>query len=383
MHVLLIANTAASMVWFRLPLLRELVARGHHVWVAAPRGEGAAEIIATGASFLPLFETQGWAPDAAAGAKRSYLNPSVDLATVRAIRRVCRVVRPDVVLTYTHKMTVLGALAARAAGVPKVHGMITGMGFAHLGGDLRREARRQAYYATLRAAGLLCDSLIVLNQDNLDDARRLRLAPESRLYLMDGEGVDSELFQATLPAPRKGQATFLMVGRLVWHKGIGTFVDAARRVRARYPDAKFLVAGDSDPKHPDAIPAETLAKWRSEGVVELVGFVKEIRGLYARSDVFVLPSGATEGLPVSILEAMAMRRPILTTRAPGNRETVEDGVNGWLFDEGDAEGLAGRMAELLADPASITRMGAASRARCVARFDHHIVNGRLLEHLGL
>lgn len=383
MHVLLVANTAASMVWFRLPLLRDLVARGHHVWVAAPRGDGVREIVATGASFLPLFETQGWAPDAAKDARRSYINPLVDLDTARAIRRACRVVRPDVVLTYTHKMTVLGAAAARAAGVPKVHGMITGLGFAHLGGSTRREVRRRVYYATLQAAGALCDSLIVLNQDNLDDARRLRLAPPERLYLMDGEGVDTELFESRAPTPPAGEATFLMVGRLVWHKGVGTFVEAARRVHQRYPGARFVVAGDSDPKHPDAIPAEKLDAWRREGIVNLVGFVKDIRGLYARSDVFVLPSGATEGLPVSILEGMAMARPILTTRAPGNRETVEEGVNGWLFDEGDVAALAGHMERLLSDPATITSMGQASRVRCESRFDHRIVNGRLMAHLGL
>lgn len=383
MHVLLVANTAASMVWFRLPLLRDLIERGHHVWVAAPRGDGVREIVATGASFLPLFETQGWAPDAAKGARRSYVNPMVDLDTARAIRRACRVVRPDVVLTYTHKMTVLGAAAARAAGVPKVHGMITGLGFAHLGGSARREVRRRVYYATLQAAGAMCDSLIVLNQDNLDDARRLRLAPEGKLFLMDGEGVDTELFDAPAPMPRQGAATFLMVGRLVWHKGVGTFVDAARKVHARFPDARFVIAGDSDFKHPDAIPAEKLQDWREEGIVDLVGFVKDIRGLYASSDVFVLPSGATEGLPVSILEGMAMRRPILTTRAPGNRETVVEGENGWLFDEGDATALAARMERFLVDPANVTRMGEASRERCQARFDHRIVNAGLMAHMGL
>lgn len=383
MHVLLVANTAASMVWFRLPLLRTLVARGHDVWVAAPRGPGVKEIVATGASFLPLFEAQGWAPAAGDDTKRSYTNPLVDVHTARAVRRACRLVRPDVVLTYTHKMTVIGAAAARAAGVSHVHGMITGMGFAHLDGDVRQRARRLAFHGALRVAGRLTDSLILLNQDNLDDARRLHLAPRGRLFLLDGEGIDTARFQAQPPPATPGAPSFLTVARLVRHKGVATFVAAARKVKAAVPGAVFRVAGESDPRHPDAIPAAELDAWRREGVVDLLGFVSDMPALYRQHDVFVLTSGGTEGLPMSILEAMASGRPVITSRVAGNRETVGDGESGFLVDEGDVDGLADRMLRLARDPVQVVRMGEASRIRCEQRFDQEIVNARLLAHLGL
>lgn len=382
MRVLLVPNTAASMVWFRLPFLAALRARGHRVWVAAPEGPGVDRIVAAGASFLPLFASQGWSHGVEAP-KGSYLSVATDLDTVRAIRRACRVVRPDLVLAYTHKMTLLAPIAARSAGVPHVHGMITGLGFANLGGGPKRELLRLGYHASLAVAARACDSLIVLNADNRDELVGRGIAPSERVYLMDGEGIDTGAWDAPAPRPAGRPLVVAMVARLVWHKGVGTFVEAARRVRARRPDVRFVLAGGSDPRHPDAVPESTLAAWRAEGAVELPGFVDDMRAFYAAADVFVLPSAATEGLPMSILEAMAMRRPIVTTRAPGNRETVDEGVNGFLVDEDDPAAIAAAVDRLAADPELVVRMGEASRARAVARFDAARVNDGLLRHLGL
>ncbi|MCB9679922.1 MAG: glycosyltransferase family 4 protein [Alphaproteobacteria bacterium] len=383
MRVLLVPNTAASMVWFRLPFLQALVARGHRAWVAAPEGTGVDRILATGVGFVPVFQSQGWALGGDASAKASYTDPFVDLAYVRDVHRICRVLRPDLVLAYTHKLTLLVPPAARAAGVRRVHGMVTGMGPAHLRGGPRQELTRQAFHATLRAASAALDSMIVLNRDNLDDVRRLALAPFCTPWLMDGEGVDTEAFDAPAPRPEAGRVTFLMVARLVRYKGVEVFAQAARRVKAQYPHARFVLVGGVDPNHPDAVPEATLQSWRDEGIVELPGFVSDMARVYADADVFVLPSDETEGLPMSIMEAMAMRRPILTTAVPGNRETVEDGVNGWRFAKGDVAGLAGHMQALLAAPERVTAMGEASRDRCVRRFDHRVVNAALLDHLGL
>lgn len=127
-RVLLVANTAASMVWFRMPLLRALRAAGHQVWVMAPDGWGVDRILGAAVSFLPLPHRQGFSVDASGEGRQSYLDALADLDTARAIRRACRTVRPDVVLAYTHKMAMLAAPAARAAGVPRVHAMVTGMG---------------------------------------------------------------------------------------------------------------------------------------------------------------------------------------------------------------------------------------------------------------
>jgi glycosyltransferase involved in cell wall biosynthesis len=382
-RVLLVPNTAASMVWFREPFLRELVARGHRVWVAAPDGWGAEQILATGASFLPVFQHQGWAFGATDALESSYTDPLKDLRYLHALRRICQVVRPDVVLAYTHKLSVLVPLAARAAGVSRVHGMITGFGPANLTSTWRQRAVREAFFASVRVASALSASTLVLNRDNYDDALRWRLVPPARLFLLDGEGVDTERYQQPPPAYERGATCFLMVARLVRYKGVHTYVEAARSLRQRWPNARFLLAGAVDPQHPDAVSEAELEAWRAEGAVELLGHVNDVRPLLAACHAFVLPSHPTEGLPMSIMEAMSASRPILTTRAPGNRETVEHGVNGALVEVDDAAGLAREMERLLDDPALGARMGAASRARCLERFDHRIVNRALLHHLGL
>jgi glycosyltransferase involved in cell wall biosynthesis len=382
-RVLLVANTAASMVWFRLPLLRALRSAGHQVWVMAPDGWGVDRILAESVSFLPLPHRQGFSVDAAGEGRHSYLDAFADLDTARAIRRACRTVRPDVVLAYTHKMAMLAAPAARAAGVRRVHAMVTGMGYAHLGGSPGRELLRQAYHAGLRVAGSLVDSMIVLNQDNLDDARRLRLAPAGRLFLLDGEGVDTEAYAAHPPELTPGAPVFLTVARLVRHKGVFEVVEAARQVRRSHPNARFVVAGSSDGRHPDAVPEATLAAWRQEGVVELVGQVDDVRPLLRACTTFVLPSDATEGLPMSLMEAMCASRPVVTTRVPGNREAVVDGENGLLVPYGDADALADALRALADDAARVRAMGAASRRLAERRFDHRVVNASLLDHLGL
>jgi glycosyltransferase involved in cell wall biosynthesis len=382
-RILLVPNTAASMVWFREPFLRGLVARGHRVWVAAPEGWGTDRVVATGASFVPVFQHQGWAFGAQEQLASSYVDPTKDLTFLREMRRICRVIRPELVLSYTHKMAVLVPWAARLAGVPRVHGMITGLGYANLKGGLKQTLMRGAYHASIRAAGAASDSIILLNRDNVDEVVGAGLVPAEKVHLMDGEGVDLDRFAAPPVAWERGRMTFLMVARLVRYKGVGEFVEAARIVHGRFPEARFVVAGTSDPHHPSAIPEAELDAWRAEGVVSFPGHVDDVRGLIAASHAFVLPSWETEGLPMSIMEAMAAGRPIITTAVPGNRETVSEGENGHLVAPNDPAALADAMCALLADPDGGAKMGRASRDRCAARFDHRIVNAALFQHLGV
>jgi glycosyltransferase involved in cell wall biosynthesis len=381
MRLLLVANTAASMVWFREPLMRALVARGHRVWVAAPDGWGVDRIVATGCSFVPLFQTQGWSFGAAEALAGSYTHPLRDAETVRDLRRVCRVVRPGLVLSYTHKMAMLTPWAARAAGVPKVHGMITGLGYANLKGGLKQAAVRAAYHASIATAAAVSDSIILLNQDNLDECARV--VPQRKLYLMDGEGVDTERFEAPPPTWERGRATFVLLARLVGYKGVREYAAAARRVRQRWPEARFLLAGAADPRHPAAIPAAEIEGWVREGIIEHVGHVDDVRPLLAAASALVLPSFETEGLPMSIMEAMAASRPIVTTTVPGNRETVQEGRNGFLVPPQDVDALAAALEKLVANPALGPSMGAESRVMCLERFDHRTVNAALMDHLGV
>lgn len=382
MRVLLVANTCASMVWFRLPLLRELVARGHRVWVLAPEGPGVDRIHDTGAHFLPLAQVQGWGGTAENAERQGYADPRTDIDTIRAIRRTCRVVRPDLVLNYTHKLTVLGALGARAAGVRRVHGMVTGFGLANDARGVKGRALREVFDASLRVAGGLSDSIIVLNDDNERDLIDRRVVPRAKVWRMDGEGVDVARFAGAPTAWNAGQTRFLLVGRLVRFKGVGEFADAARQVKRLFPGARFQIAGGADFSHPASLPREEVDRWAGEGVIQWLGHVDDVRPVVADNDVFCLPSYATEGLPVSILEAMAGGKAILTTTSPGNRETVVEGRNGFLVPPGDVPALVGAMTKFLTQPA-LSSMGAESQRIVAERFAAETVNRALLTHLGL
>ncbi len=362
MRILMVPNDTASMGWFRLPLLRTLHERGHTVHVVGLRDAAAAALERTGA--------QMWVP-------RRPLDQVPAIA--QTVHAACRALRPDAVLAYSHRAIVGAAWAARTAGVPQVHGMLTGFGMADMHHTPRAHATALAAQAALRLATPALDTLLVLNPDHLARARALRLARPHQLALVDGEGVDPTRFDAPAPRPAR-TVTFLMVSRLVVHKGVDVYAQAAQQVAADHPDARFLLAGTVDAGHPDAIPLATRAQWRSLGVPELLGFVGDVRTVIAQADVFVLPS-RSEGLPVAVLEAMAMRRPILTTTAPGARETVVDGVNGWRVPPGDPSALADRMRAILDDPTAIPRMGEASRARVLNRFQADRVNRSLIRML--
>lgn len=382
LRVLLTANSASSMVWFRLPLLRELKARGHEVWVMAPEGWGVDQIHETGAHFIPMHMTQGFSAERQ-GRKGSYFNAWVDVQTARDVRRVCRVVRPELVLHYTHKMTVVGVPAARAAGVPRVHGMITGLGLPNLHGDLKQEAIRAAYRASIAVAGKVADSIILLNSDNMNDLVDGGVVASQKLFHLDGEGVDVARYAAEARRPEPGAPVFLMVARLVRYKGVREYVEAATAVKQRVPGARFLLAGGYDPQHPSAVPLADMERWRSEGNVEIIGHVTDIRETLRGCDVFVLPSYATEGLPMSIMEAMSASKPIITTDAPGNNETIEDGRNGILVPQKDVAALEAAMHRLATQPAQCEQMGRESAEIAARRFDHRVVNASLIAHLGL
>jgi lipopolysaccharide/colanic/teichoic acid biosynthesis glycosyltransferase len=195
-----------------------------------------------------------------------------------------------------------------------------------------------------------------------------------------GSGVDTADYPHV--PPPAGAPVFLVVARLMRDKGHYEFVEAAQRLKTRWPQARFQILGPFD-ANPASIDARDLEAWKKEGVVEYLGETDDVRPFLARSSVFVLPSYHREGLPRSILEAMSTGRAIITTDMPGCRETVEHGVNGFITPPKDASALADAMERFLTDPSLIESMGAASRARALSTFDVRIVNAILLNTMGL
>jgi len=361
--VLIVSNTAWSIVNFRSRLIRALADRGFNVVAAAPPDDYVPEVLKLGCTFRPL-------PMDNAGT-----NPIRDLLLISRMRRLLEDEKAGVMLTFTVKPNVYGAIAASSVGVPIICN-VTGLGTAFL----RRGWITRAVSALYRFALHRAFHSFFQNKDHFDDFLDRRLVPSERCSLLPGSGVDTDRFA---PRPRGSSRTFkfLLFGRMLRDKGIGEYVDAARRLRASFPDAEFWLMGFVDVANRSAIPMRDIDIWVSEGIVKYLPKRDDVRDVIADCDCVVLPS-YTEGMPRTLLEAAAMGKPLIATDIPGCREVVEDSVSGFLVPARDASGLADTMAKMLRlSQDERHRMGEMGRQRVIREFDERIVLQRYLDQV--
>ena len=345
------ANLAWNLVNFRSGLIRALIADGFAVLaVAPPDAEMEARLAALGCSFAP-------APIDAMG-----LSPLRDLATFAAFRRILRRHRPVAWLSWTIKPNVYGALAARWAGVPAFPN-VSGLGTAFIREGLLTAVAERLY----RAGFARAPAAFFQNADDraLFVERRLVRAEQARL--LPGSGIDPEQW-APRDWVRPTRRRFLMLARVVADKGVREYAAAARIVRARWPDANFVLMGPLDVANRTALPAEEVRGWEAEGLIDYRPPEDDVRPAIAAADFVVLPS-YREGLSRVMLEAAALGRPIVATDVPGCRDVVREGENGFLCAPQDVASLASALARAAeTDDASWERMARAGRARVLAEF---------------
>ena len=369
MRVFVVGSFAHSLLNFRGALLSRLAAAGHEVVACAPKanGEIVTKLDRMGVVYrdIPLH--------------RAGMSPIRDAATIRSLAGLMRTLRPDRVLAYTAKPVIYSSLAARVAGRPPVYSMISGLGYAFGSSSARQRlvgnlVRRLYRFALRSNAGVFFQ-----NPDDLDLFRTEGLLPEAiPVTMINGSGVDLEWYA---PEPLPSEPVFLLVARLLADKGIREYVEAARAVKRKFPAARFQIAGDFDP-NPMSISRDELDVWQAEGAVEYLGALDDVRPALAGSRVYVLPS-YREGTPRTVLEAMAMGRPVITTDAPGCRETVIDGENGLLVPVKDSDALQGAIERLLESPALAQQMAEKGLERVREKYDVRKVNAVIMEAMGL
>jgi len=369
LKVLLLGSFAPSLINFRGPLIAAMAERGHEVFAAAPDidPDVAAKLVAMGATPVPVV------------LGRTSLNPVATWRSGRQLREVVKRIAPDVMIAYTIKPVVLGAAAARAARVQCFAAMITGMGYAFLGGlNPKRVAIRLVAMLMYRRALAASRLVIFQNEDDRRDFARMRLLPASKPTLVvNGSGVDLDHFT---PEPVPPETGFLMIARFLRDKGIREYGAAAARLKAEFPEVRIRIAGWLD-EGPDSIDQAELDSMVAGGV-ENLGELADVRPAIAQSSVYVLPS-YREGTPRTVLEAMALGRAVITTDAPGCRGTVEDGKNGLLVPVADPDALYAAMRRFVVEPALASRMGEASLRLVREKFDVNQVNAAILEATGL
>jgi glycosyltransferase involved in cell wall biosynthesis len=367
--VLIVGSFAPSLISFRGALIAAMAKAGHSVVAAAPDIDPAT---AEGLRQL------GAEPREIA-LSNSSLDPFAFVRSLGAMRSLIREARPDVMISYAIKPVILGALAGSAERVGRIVSVITGVGYAFTGGrELKRLLSRTAATLLYRIALRKSDVILFLNPDDEWLFRRLRLiAAGPAVHILDGEGVD--LIQYP-PAPLPARTSFLMIARLLRDKGIREFAAAARRLKGAHPEIPITLVGDFDPS-PDSLTREELDELIRCGV-EYKGFLADVRPAIAACSVYVLPS-YREGTPRSVLEAMAMGRAIVTTDAPGCRETVIDGENGLLVPPRDADALYEAMLRFVERPELAEAMGNASESLARKKYEVGRINANLLRYAGL
>lgn len=370
LRVMLIANTGWNIIRFRMPLAEALVRHGCEILVVAdfePTQLAEAERPGVRAFALEI--------DAAG------IDPRADLSYGIRLHRLIRRLRPDIVHLFTIKPIVYGTLGAKLAGTRGIVAALTGAGMAQTG---RRRWLTAVVQGLLRLsfAGRTC--AIFQNEADLAMFAGKRLMPADRAFLIPGSGIDTDQLS---PEPSTGgtaRKTFLMASRMLWSKGVGDFVQAARLVKAHYPDAEFVLFGgakeDYGSKNPDFIDRTWLNDLNADGVVAWRGWTQPdiVEAAIRQAAAVVLPSTYGEGIPRSLIEASAAGVPIITTDTAGCRDAVLPAVSGFICRANAPKDLAAAMMELLRQPDMIARMGSAGRQLALERFDQeHIVKQTL------
>lgn len=368
-HILLIGASPRSLINLRGDLLKALVAAGHKVTTMSADAppEIVQQLAEIGVTFRP-FPVQ-----------RNAMNPLCDFKTLLTLRKAYRELKPDIAFAYTIKPVIWGGFALRGNTRVRFYALVTGLGFAFQEGSLFRKLLTALVSRLYRVSFARASKVIFQNPDNRDLFIAKGIVPKEKCALVNGSGVDVVRFTVA-PLPADG-VVFLTIGRLLGEKGFREYAQAARIVKERYPDAVFRLVGPTDPS-PDGISLEEVKGWQAAGWIEYLGESKDVRPHLAGCHVYVLPS-YHEGLPRTVLEAMAMGRPILTTDVPGCRETVIPGDNGWLVPKADAKALAERMIWFIENRQEWQRMAQRSRQMAEERFDVHKVNRDLMEIMEL
>lgn len=378
MKFLMISSYLPSVLNFRGKLLEAIAAQGHEVVVIAPNHADFPEQVTalTQLGYMVLEVPM----------QRTGTNPLADLNTLFALYRVIRRVQPDMVLSYTIKPVIYGTWAAWLARVPQRFALITGLGYAFQRGEEQAKSLFQrAVHGLYKKALTYSDKVFFQNPDDLALFRHMNLIECNKpAVVVNGSGVDLAKFdQVELPRQTSGQpkVAFLLIARLLGDKGVREYAAAAAKIKATHPEIEFHLVGWID-QNPSAIDQKELDQWVQEQRVTYWGKLTDVRPAIAATSVYVLPS-YREGTPRTVLEAMAMGRAVITTDAPGCRETVIEGENGHLVAVKSVDALVNAMQQCIDQPARVEDMGQRSREIALTKYDVHRVNAHMLTEMGV
>ena len=375
-RIIIIGTVASSILGFRVNLIKALLEQQHRVYVFVSEYSQDE---------LKKIELLGAVP-ITYELNRGGINPLADAKATYVLSKKIKEIAPDLVFSYFSKPVIFGTLAARLAKVPRIIGMLEGLGYAFTeqpeGLSKKAQLIKSIQVLLYKIALPQLDKIIFLNPDDPKDLLETYHIKVKQVDVLGGIGLDLNEYVYQPIKTIVSPINFLFIGRMLKEKGIHDFIAAAKIVKQSYPNVHFTVLGSIDPFNPGALQQLELDRLISLNIINYPGQVDDVQKWIADCHVFVLPS-YREGVPRSIQEAMAMGRAVITTDVPGCRETVIDGVNGFLVEKWNPQALAEKMIYFIEHPEQVAIMGQESYKIAQDKFDAHKVNKRLINMLGL
>lgn len=346
---------------FRGDLISEIIKQGYKVYVTGPNKIDVDKIEALGAEFIEIPND------------KNGVSITADLRYLRSLIKLFRRVKPTATLGYTVKPVIYGAIAARICGVKSINSMITGVGYLFISKS-RKAKMLKSLVLLLYRIGLRCANRVIFqNRDDRAEFIENGLVKESKTFIVNGSGVNMSRFSRS---QYPNQTTFFMLSRAMYSKGIVEYAEAAKIVKAKYPQVRFMFLGAFENIQDSVSEKEFRANYIDNGILDYYPETSDVPSFIAQCSVYVLPS-YREGTPRTVLEAMAMGRAIITTDVPGCRDTVTDGKTGYLVAVRDADAVATSMIKFIESPDLIPEMGDASYRYCYDKYRVEVTNSEM------
>jgi len=365
--VLIISPYSETVLSFRGNLINDLMSRGFVVYLLSPelKEKIKKELLRFGAAPVNYY------------LDRKGMNPLKEIKTCFVLYKNIKRIKPDVVFSYNIKPVIYGSIISNIAKVPKIISMVEGLGYLYVDNqnDYKKKIIKKIVNFLYKIAFSKCDTVVFLNKDDMQEFITLGLIKENICFCLGGIGVDLNDFKPKPPV--LSPVTFCLAARLIKEKGVYEYAEAAKTIKRKYPNTRFILLGKIE-SGPNAVSEEKLREFINEGILEWPGYATDIKKYLSEISVFVLPSFYREGVPRSIQEAMAMARPIITTNVPGCRETVIDGLNGFLVPPHDPNALTKAIEKFILGKDLIEKMGKESRLLAEKKFDIRLKNELLM-----
>jgi len=365
MKLLFVVNDAGFFLSHRLPIAVAAREAGYEIYIVTPHDESARKIKSAGLTYIP------W------GLSRSGTNPIREIKSIISLAKILRRTKPDIVHLVTIKPVLYGGVLSRLLGLPGMVVAISGMGHLFLDEDnskgIKKWLIQRAYRVALKHTHC---KVIVQNNDDKSSLETIGAIKADNTILIKGSGVDLDLFTATkLPTDKP---LVILPARMLWDKGVGIFVEAARILAAKNFSIRMALVGPCDTDNPNGVPLHQLHAWQKQNIVEWWGNQEDMPSVLSAAHLVALPSFYREGIPKCLLEASASGRAIITTDSIGCRDAIEDNISGLLIPPRNANALADAIIELIEDRQKLIDMGISGRIKAEAEYS---IQGVIVQHI--